>query len=762
MPPYQIGDTPLDRRIFKEAHRDQRHPSARFALDVAPTSGSLATNPTYGTRRRHPSHAESTESYHSRAAEKFATIGNLNGAVKANSTTRDMSVQDVPAPLTELKAVLEQRRFKAHTPYHPQEWHCMLTEAGLIRKYKHIPESLCSGFNLNLPIITNTQTPPNKLSTFATEFTTLVEAEIAKKRYIGPFTRRGLEDLIGSFQSSPFSIIPKPGKPGRIRGIQNYSFPRSPSVEYPNRSINYYVEANDFPTTWGTASLVSLLINRLPPNSQAATRDVSEAYRGIPLHYTQWPAAVVRTAEDGYCVDTAACFGQTSSSGAYGGVADAGAELCRFQGIGPISKWVDDHLFIRIRRVHLNAYNTLRRAWNQGISDCRHQDGSRIRYGGTHFEDGTLDEFDEDCKFPFTDHSGSSPRSAEDMLYTYNFDDIDKVSERLGIPWELSKDLPFASTTTYIGFVWDLANLTVSLGEAKKTKYLLAIQEWQKRATHTLNDVQKVYGKLLHVCFVIPRGRAFLTSLETMLGICSRSPFMPIHPDKGIAADLEWWTSVLQRTSLSRSIPKPVKLIDCEAFSDASSSIGIGITIGNRWRAWRLIPGWQTLDGARDIGWAEAVGFELLSLALTRAHSASGDFRVHGDNQGVLEGWRNNRSHNKPTNEVFKRMHSHLEERASTSPVSIHAEYIPSKFNPADAPSRGILPSTALLLPPIELPNDLKRFLIDATEPYTATELRLRREGKYPRAVAKQIDAYVASDLQRELDRLRDSHSYDI
>ncbi|KAF8154139.1 hypothetical protein B0H34DRAFT_720614 [Crassisporium funariophilum] len=35
-----------------------------------------------------------------------------------------------------------------------------------------------------------------------------------------------------------------------------------------------------------------------------AVRDVSEAFRTVPLHYSQWPAAVVCVDDDAFCVDT--------------------------------------------------------------------------------------------------------------------------------------------------------------------------------------------------------------------------------------------------------------------------------------------------------------------------------------------------------------------------------------------------------------------------------------------------------------------------
>ena len=62
---------------------------------------------------------------------------------------------------------------------------------------------------------------------------------------------------------------------------------------------------------------------------------------------------------------------------------------------------------------------------------------------------------------------------------------IDAISERLGDPWERSKDVPFGPTVPFIGFVWDIDRKRVSLQEEMKLKYQHAIEEWKIRDMHT-------------------------------------------------------------------------------------------------------------------------------------------------------------------------------------------------------------------------------------------------------------------------------------
>ena len=731
------------RRIFPQAQAKPPALLVPYVWAATSTPSATATKALCGTEPL-PLHcaASTTNWLPDPTSQQSASTGSFPGVATAPTTTNVTFALDAVKPLTELRPVIELRKHKALTPYHPDIWEKYLREANILHEHEHILAGLRLGFHLDFPDILQTQTPPNRDSIilYKTHFTKVIHNEIQTGRYIGPASKATIEALIGPFQSSPMSIIPKPGRANKYRILQNLSFPITPSPAFPNPSINSFINSHNFPTTWGTFTVTSLLLTRLPSNSEIATRDISEAYRGTPIHYTQWPSHVVRTAEDAYCIDTAIGFGARPSGGLYGDLRDTSLTILRSQGLGPINPWVDDHLFARIQHIYLNEYNKSRKLWNADIISRggRHQTGGRAWYGGHIFDDGTLEEFIEDCRYPLLDLSKSSPRSAHDEQYTYNFADIDNLSSPLGIPWEREKDMPFARSTTYIGFVWDLATMRVSLPSKKKTKYLAAIQDWTDSKTHVLNDVEKLYGKLLHTCSIIPRGRAFLTELEAMLGLFDSNPFRPISSPKLLADNLNWWTNILLQPDLSRPIPTPTTLIDVGAFSDASSGIGIAVTISNRWRAWRLIPGWTTtLNGKRDITWAEAIGFEcLVRILIPQCHDDT-HFLIHGDNNGVVEGWWNNRSRNREVNQVFRRIHQLILKAPHT--ISFHTVYVASKLNPADAPSRGIYPSDTLLLPYVTLPSELDGLLVDSTTPYTPLELRLHREGRYPKAMEKII-----------------------
>jgi hypothetical protein len=142
------------------------------------------------------------------------------------------------------------------------------------------------------------------------------------------------------------------------------------------------------------------------------------------------------------------------------------------------------------------------------------------------FDNGTVEEFSEDCSQPIQDLSLDSPRLEHDCLFSYNLQDINDLSTYLGIIWKLEKDQPFAQCTIYIGFLWDLNLYTVLLSMPKVEQYLLAIHTWRKKPMHALQETLQLYGKLMHTCTAITRGRVYLTSLEHTIAVCQGNPYM--------------------------------------------------------------------------------------------------------------------------------------------------------------------------------------------------------------------------------------------
>ena len=576
-------------------------------------------------------------------------------------------------------------------------------------RYHSIPDGLRRGFHAGIPKITTTYTPENHSSlsepTAASFFTSLVQIEFDKGRYIGPFTTAQVESLLGPFQTSPLSLVPK-STPGKFRLVQNLSFPYSP---IPNvSSINSHIDADDFPCTWGTFTATALLLSRLPPGCQAAARDIREAYRNAPLEFEQFAGTVIRLlGEDSFAINTAVCFGLTSAGGVWGLIADALADIFRAAGIGPVLKWVDDFLFIRLPVQALAAYNEARKQWSRSIQHTPVQDGGRLWFRGPLLPDGSFEEYAEDLSHPLRVFSATNEASI-DSLFAYSFADINNISDELGVPWADEKDSPFSACPRYIGFDWHLETQHVRLPPDKKEKYVEAIRGWLAKETHTLDELERLYGRLLWAANVVPVGRAYLTRLEAFFPAFRDRPYVPRRPPRHTSEDLQWWIDRLSRPCIERPFTSHIPVADVHAFSDASSDFGIAITVDNVWRAWRWRPGWDQ-DG-RDIAWAEAVGVLLLAVHVLPFCCPGTHVLFHADNSSVVFAWNNFHSRNQHVNAVFRQLIAVCKH----SDCSIQLQYIPSAQNLADAPSRGLFPSGPII-PQQEVPLPVATFLDDCS-----------------------------------------------
>ena len=693
-------------------HPAQAHVAepARSALVATNTPSRSATAPSSGMDLLAQPGRMSRAGWSQPTAVPSVSTGRCHEAALPQTTPIDTDAQGVGKLGTELKHVLGQRGRNPLTPYCWKAWEAELSRHGLEGRYPKLVQGLRAGFDLGIPRIHHSHTLPNhrSISTLNSVYKSIIENEFTAGRYIGPFTRAQLEATLGPIQTSPLSLVPKTSKPGKYRAVHDFSHPHNPLPAV--SSINSNINSDEFPCTWGTFSTVFLLAARLPPGSQAAVRDVAEAYRTIPAAPSQWPGLVIHLqAEDRFAVNVCNNFGLASAGGVYGMVADAGTDIFRSCGIGPVSKWVDDHIFFRVPRVHLSEYNRLRRVWRDKIQakGGRRQIGSRLWYGGKDLPEGTPEEFNEDCSASLLNLAENSARSAEDREFPYAEADIDKVSAHLGIRWEPSKSISFSTEVPYLGFRWNLQTRVVHLLDEKRIRYLEAISEWEAQPTHNLVDTQRLHGKLFHATLVLPAGRAYLTNLESMLSLFNNCAFVPHSPPRDTASDLRWWKRQLARADLSRPIREPSSPTEYNAYSDASSGFGVAITIGRRWRAWRLTQGWKSQG--RDIQWAEAVGFELLVIALCAVSSSGEHITVYGDNRGVVEGWWKRSSANKPTNRIFRR----ILELSESGDRTIYTKYVPSASNLADAPSRGRYPSFDLLLDRVPIPPEVQPFIID-------------------------------------------------
>lgn len=221
----------IPHRIFGGAQPRRSLRPAPYALDGLHTKSMNAKQRYSGTHVPQLLPVASARPSKCGMAGPSVWTSNSPGIVRATTTTPSTSARAAANTLMAHRAVLAERAVNAKTPYCTDNWERLLHSRGLFAKYSHIPQGLRIGFNLSIPQVHTTQIPPNRDSIveYAGPFNDIVTNEIRKGRYIGTFTAKELEILIGPFQTLPFSIIPKPGRPGLFRVLQNFSYPHEPS-----------------------------------------------------------------------------------------------------------------------------------------------------------------------------------------------------------------------------------------------------------------------------------------------------------------------------------------------------------------------------------------------------------------------------------------------------------------------------------------------------------------------------------------------------
>jgi hypothetical protein len=373
-----------------------------------------------------------------------------------------------------------------------------------------------------------------------------------------------------------------------------------------------------------------------PPGLQACSFDIEAFHRTCPVIPDHKPWLVVQGTKDDFYIDHTHPFGASSASSNAGMIGNAIIDIWVSEGIGPIAKYEDD----------VSVYRT------------------PVPEG------------------PFVDGG---------FCYAYDKEDAASRISSLGIPWHKEKGDPcFLSAHVYIGFFWDLANHTVSLPLEKRLKFAERVRVFllhHERKKCPLREVDKIHGSLCHVSFVYTEGRSHLPSLSNFAASFKGDERICRYPPKSMISDLKWWLKVLSDKPTFVHTLHPIgPLQDLGIYVDASTSWGIGILIGGRWAAFRLLDDWK-IPG-RDICWLESLAIEFTFYFLEAMQYSHVNLLIHSDSQGAIGAFGKGRCPNWHINLAVRRSFPIL------ARTSIHSSftYIESASNPADPISRGILP----------------------------------------------------------------------
>src|SRR6202522_564144 len=270
-----------NRTFFSQAQTPRVPPSVPCAWDE--TSAKLASvdQKASGTAQKSDVGRTSKEGSLLPPAPSCVTIGTPVEGVPPPFTDNATNAPDVEKGIMEHRIVLGHRKKNPLTPYKFRAWDRLLRQHNSFAKYPGLVASLQYGFDAGIRRIYETFTPPNgpSLDTLTDIYQKIVDRELHTGHYIGPLSRREVEQLIGPFQSSPLSLVPKPGKVAKFRAVHKISYPHSPTDQF--LSVNYTIDPDVYPCTWGTFRTVCFTIYNLPPESQAARPLLETSQRPI-------------------------------------------------------------------------------------------------------------------------------------------------------------------------------------------------------------------------------------------------------------------------------------------------------------------------------------------------------------------------------------------------------------------------------------------------------------------------------------------------
>lgn len=381
--------------------------------------------------------------------------------------------------------------------------------------------------------------------------------------------------------------------------------------------------------------------------------DIAKFHRTCPVHPSHKPWLVVQGLPHQFYIDHAHPFGVSCASSNASMAANGAIDILRGEGVYPVPKYEDD---LKVFRTPVS--------------------------GGTFFDAG--------------------------FSYAYDKEEMLRRIAPLGIPWHEEKgDDAFTFVTTFIGFLWDIPNKTVSLPEPKREKFFHRVRQFLDRFDGhpcQLLDVQKIHGSLCHVSFVYMAGRSHLASLSNFASTFPIDMDYALrYPSRSVLSDLRWWLAALSAPNVLRQLHPRGATQDLHLYVDASTSWGIGIVIGDKWAAFRLTDTWK-IPG-RDICWLETVAIELLVYFLEERGIHDARLLIHSDNKGTIGALDKGRSRNQHINSSVGRTYAVL------LPLFITPEilYVPSAANPADPISRGEPGAPGKqLFPLFTLPDELR------------------------------------------------------
>ncbi|EHS63335.1 uncharacterized protein PGTG_21636 [Puccinia graminis f. sp. tritici CRL 75-36-700-3] len=190
------------------------------------------------------------------------------------------------------------------------EWKKALMNAKLLPQFDDVIKGFQEGFDQGIPQHTVGDlpfyTPPNHASALQAreKIEKSLRTEIEAGRMYGPFEKDQVTKKFPFFRTNPLGAVINGD--GLLRPINDLSHPHGKDGI---PSVNSFVEADNFKTTWDDFNLVATFFRKLKGTALLAIFDWEKAYRQIPTAKDQWPYLMIKDFDDKIILDTRITFG---------------------------------------------------------------------------------------------------------------------------------------------------------------------------------------------------------------------------------------------------------------------------------------------------------------------------------------------------------------------------------------------------------------------------------------------------------------------
>ena len=585
-----------------------------------------------------------------------------------------------------------------HTPLNPDWWQYHL---------KHHPDQLLvtqvlRGIREGFPIgyvgpRTTSRLPPrthnpDSLNQLKREF----EKELALGRVIGPY-RTLPQPLFYFHRENPSFLVPKTDQ--TWRRIDNMSFPRGASV-------NDNILPEDFPVDYTTTSHMMQKIANVAPNTPMSCRDISDAYRQVLVHPSDWGLMTLVVGDQLY-VNLRLGMGTRSSCGL-------------FDTLSHLTMWAISHTnWLSPQLSLMTSYDLPPDVTPQPcpptICDSPQDDPS------PHCPLSILNILDDSA---FFHDGGTNPETMPVRTHEQAIADmvvVDSVYQQLGWQLKASKSQTGVTDLVYLGIGWNTETKSCYVPEAKASKYRTRVQMIMHQHNRTnLKILRSIIGQLTYTCAFVPQSRTRLFYLFQVLKAGERrlkrrevvagttvSPInITLTLSRHAVDDLAWWKIVLQDPPMCRPILKPANFDeDWILVTDAAPSEGVGGYFRNEYFAYQF-----NIDGnLKHSTWAELAGL-IISCCLWGSQWTGHTVLWRTDCIAHTTGIHKLRS----SAPELLGLHDCLEYLKFRFHFDIVATHIPGHANVlADNLSRGIFETVPIDWIMLDLPTDLPSIICE-------------------------------------------------